>query len=235
MASRTWKQVIGNIWGGSATTYAGTQPSPSAGNAYRNTVADSTTDYTAGLKFLSKSPSEVMNQALFNFSSALNDLQVHGTLQWENSTAYPVGAICFASDNLTYICIAASTGNDPTGGLNPSYWSIIPPQAMTSFQVNDSANVFGLILKWGKTPVLSSGAVHPTVTFKVGSTASPFPSACLNVQVTQDWSFNSSWAHACAVSNVTVNGFQVEFTDGISSLGQNAGNGAFGYYMAIGY
>lgn len=157
------------IWAENATT---TIPgTPTQGVAYRNTD-DSTHD--DGYKYLSKAPSDLTNQVLFNLTSALTQLQVHGTLGWSASTAYVAGSICYGSDNNPYVAKQSSTNKDPVS--QPTYWTLMPPAAATPTE-NFETVIQGIYIKWGK---ISQSGKRPYVEYTEAFTTQ-FPNACLHV------------------------------------------------------
>lgn len=103
------------VWANTAeTTIPG---SPTTGTAYRNTAYD----VTGGFEFNTKSPSEAINQWLYTASKIIADLELKGTLGWNSTTAYLIGAIAMGSDAAIYQCIQNATGKDPT--TETSYWT----------------------------------------------------------------------------------------------------------------
>jgi hypothetical protein len=169
--ARTFNQ--NTIWAESATT---TIPAtPTQGVAYRNTDDSAHDD---GYKYLSKAPSDLTNQVLFNLTSALTQLQVHGTLGWNSATAYVAGSICYGSDNNPYVAIQSSTNKDPIS--EDTYWTLMPPAASTPTSTFETV-IQGIYVKWGKISQTGMGQNIPyTKTFaELGLTA--FPNACLHV------------------------------------------------------
>lgn len=117
------------VWADDATVVASTPASPTTGVAYRNTASDS----TVGFQFNTKSPSEVANQWLWTASKILEQLQTLGTLGWNSTTTYPVGAIAMASDGAIYQGIlTGNTGKEPT--TETTFWTKLDVlnRAMTS-------------------------------------------------------------------------------------------------------
>jgi hypothetical protein len=168
---RTFNQ--NTIWANNATT---TIPAtPTQGVAYRNTD-DSTHD--DGYKYLSKAPSDLTNQVLFNLTSALTQLQVHGTLGWNSATAYVAGSICYGSDNNPYVAIQTSTNKDPIS--QPTYWTLMPPAAVTPASTFETV-IQGIYVKWGKISQTGKGrdTIYSVLFSDLGLT--PFPNACLHV------------------------------------------------------
>lgn len=104
------------IWAEDATVVSSTPPMPVTGTAYRNTSADA----TVGYQFLTKSASEISNQFLYTVSKLLDQIQVHGTLGWNATTPYIIGAMVFGSDNQLYICKEDALNKDPTS--ETTYW-----------------------------------------------------------------------------------------------------------------
>ena len=232
-----WKQAFGAIWGSANTTVAapGVPATPVAGTAYRDTTADSNPSadpgYLTGFPFLSKSPSQIANQVLFNLSSALDDLQTHGTIGWESNTAYPVGAICHGSDNLPYACVVANTGQDPI--ITTGYWQLMPPSPIsgpfsTTRDVVNNIPLFGLVIKQGFT------ANPLTEGIKAVSFGTNFPNACLAVfmQCTNpDQSATGAHDYWTQLAGPpTVSGFSFF----LQNATQNSGKGD-NYWIAIGY
>jgi len=188
--TRTWKQAAGAIWASTASIFTPGTTTPVQSTSYRNPTADSNPSadpgYLTGFNYLSKSPSEIANQVLFNLSSALDDLQTHGTIGWESTTAYPAGALCHGSDNKPYVCVVANTGQDPTS--TTGYWMVLPPVPYTSFMDTDTANMGnGLIHKWG---IVNGQFANNASSVVVFGTA--FPHACLNVSLTGIWTIDNN-------------------------------------------
>lgn len=168
---RTFNQ--NTVWASNAKT---TIPAtPTQGVAYRNTD-DSTHD--DGYKYLSKAPSDLTNQVLFNLTSALTQLQIHGTLGWNASTAYLAGSICYGSDNKPYVASQASTKKDPVS--QPTYWTLMPPAAVTPAETFETI-IQGIYVKWGK---ISQSGKSQNVAYTqtlTGLSLTAFPNACLHV------------------------------------------------------
>lgn len=168
---RTFNQ--NTVWASNATT---TIPAtPTQGVAYRNTD-DSTHD--DGYKYLSKAPSDLTNQVLFNLTSALTQLQVHGTLGWNASTSYLAGSICYGSDNKPYVASQASTNKDPVS--QPTYWTLMPPAAVTPAETFETI-IQGIYVKWGK---ISQSGKSQNVAYTqtlTGLSLTAFPNACIHV------------------------------------------------------
>lgn len=175
---RTFNQ--NTVWASNATT---TIPAtPTQGVAYRNTDDSAHDD---GYKYLSKAPSDLTNQVLFNLTSALTQLQVHGTLGWNASTAYLAGSICYGSDNKPYVASQASTNKDPVS--QPTYWTLMPPAAVTPAETFETI-IQGIYVKWGK---LSQTGTQQNFTYEVNFVdlvnpltsiaLTPFPNACHHV------------------------------------------------------
>jgi hypothetical protein len=169
--ARTFNQ--NTIWAENATTTIPT--TPSQGVAYRNTDDSAHDD---GYKYLSKAPSDLTNQVLFNLTSALTQLQVHGTLGWNSATAYVTGSICYGSDNNPYVAIQPSTNEDPID--KRTFWTLMPPAAVTPASTFETV-IQGIYIKWGKiSQAGKSQNVAYTQTLS-GLSLTPFPNACLHV------------------------------------------------------
>ncbi len=169
--ARTFNQ--NTIWANNATT---TIPAtPTQGVAYRNT---DDTAHDDGYKYLTKAPSDYSNQVLFNLTSALTQLQVHGTLGWNASTAYVIGSICYGSDNNPYVAIQASTNKDPVS--EATYWTLMPPASVTPTSTFETV-IQGIYVKWGK---LSQTGKNQNIAYTQtlsGLSLTAFPNACLHV------------------------------------------------------
>lgn len=98
---------------------------PSAGTSYRDETL-SASDVKAGWPFKTIVDSAKFNQAQFEYSTIISQVEKYGFLPWSSLTDYVQGSLCLGSDGVIYQAKQAtgpsSTAKDPTTDTANTYW-----------------------------------------------------------------------------------------------------------------
>lgn len=177
--ARDFKQVT--VWAADATAVSGTPPAPAQGTAYRDTA----NTLAAGFGFLTKNPSELANQALWLLSKSLDQIQTHGTLGWNSTTAYTLSALAFGSNNVTYMSQQANNTNHDPVTDDGTWWVAVRDVPLDVSKVeNGWASIgSGIQIRWGK--IYANGTRYQHNAQYTQAFGKAFTNACLTVIMCQ--------------------------------------------------